>query len=301
MKRRWPDRLIFIFVILLSLIVVGELTLRGVGAAYREWYLKIDNQFVGDSPVKIACFGNSFTYGAGAPPKTDYPLQLEQLLQKQYGSTTCQVLNLAKPGSNSSEILIVMDRAFADGLRPDFVLIATGNNNYWNWHLATSFLPGSEPLRQVHSALHGLRLWRFMSVLLTSGPTAAGKLYRQNNPKDGADPAYQHRLEHDRDWIVDWIVADMTAIVTLCRNHGAQPVLVTYPISSNNIRTAHEKAAAKLHLPVADCHFFGGMSAADTAGLISPDGWHPNQHGYTRVARIVRATLTPLIDEKLAR
>lgn len=93
----------------------------------------------GQNPVKVACIGNSITYGSGIPNRVEYsyPSQLQKLLGNGY-----QVQNF---GVSGATLLMLGDKpywkesAFRDALdyKPDVAIIKLGTNDTkpFNWDL----------------------------------------------------------------------------------------------------------------------------------------------------------------------
>lgn len=283
---------------LAALLVAAELGLRTVGGAYLELLRKPPTTFAPGAQVKILAIGDSFTFGIGAGGPESYPDQLAALLDARFGDGVCQVINWGLPAQNSSEALFALDAALRDGLRPDFVLVAIGINNYWNWHLASHFLPGDAPLHRVRAALGGLRLWRLATVAVTGGPVAAGKLYARNDVTDSRDPWFARLRDSAPEWITTWLTADLRAIKALCEARGIGFVPVGYPLPSPMTRAAFEDVAA--NALAVDARFFGAADAQTAQAFVSADAWHPNAAGYAQVARLVEVRLAPAITKKLA-
>ena len=292
MKRR----LSFAMLIFLFVLIGAELALRGMGAAYLEIVRTPPERFRPDANVKILCLGDSFTFGTGAEADASYPAQLQRRLDEHFGAGTAQVVNWGRPARNTSEALLALDDALAAGIRPDYLVVALGINNYWNWHLGNAFVPGGDPLKKVHATASGLRVWRLLTVALTGGPRAVRKLYGRNDTDDGQRQYFIDRLEQDRDWIGGWITSDLDAIYQLCNRHGVQMIFVRYHSDSHNITYAHEQFLAAHPVPTADCRWLGTRDREEFDKLLSGDGWHPNAQGYARVAATVENALLPLID-----
>lgn len=80
---------------------------------------------------KILCFGDSLTYGQGAPEIDTYPKILEKLLNDNSKNTRFEVTNLGVPGFNSTQVLKYLEKNIPI-YQPDFVIIMTGINDNFN-------------------------------------------------------------------------------------------------------------------------------------------------------------------------
>ncbi|MBI4846934.1 MAG: hypothetical protein HY810_10770 [Candidatus Omnitrophica bacterium] len=85
-----------------------------------------------ENHLVVFCFGDSFTYGIGAGSQESYPAQLEQILSGYYINKKIKVINFGVPGSNSSQLVIRLKKAFVK-LKPDAVIIICGANDNWNF------------------------------------------------------------------------------------------------------------------------------------------------------------------------
>ena len=89
------------------------------------------NLIARETPVKIACIGNSITYGAFIPnrEKNSYPAQLQAYLGKDY-----EVRNFGVSGStllSKGDFPYINTHAYMDSQKflPDIVLIKLGTND----------------------------------------------------------------------------------------------------------------------------------------------------------------------------
>lgn len=76
------------------------------------------------SVSRIVCFGDSLTFGTGAPEGRDYPSVLEEL-------TGVEVINAGVPGNTTEDALKRVDEDVLD-YEPDVVLITLGGNDLKN-------------------------------------------------------------------------------------------------------------------------------------------------------------------------
>jgi len=76
------------------------------------------------SGVNIICFGDSLTFGTGAPPGQSYPTRLSEMIGQQ-------VINAGIPGDTTARALLRLERDVLS-LSPRLVLITLGGNDLKN-------------------------------------------------------------------------------------------------------------------------------------------------------------------------
>ena len=106
--------------------------------------------YAGDKVVKIACVGNSITYGARLknPSKDSYPGVLEQMLGKGYDVRNFGVS--ARTMLNKGDHPYMKEKKYKDALdfNPDIVIIKLGTNDSKpiNWVYKSDFMNDTELL-----------------------------------------------------------------------------------------------------------------------------------------------------------
>ncbi|MDP8222696.1 MAG: GDSL-type esterase/lipase family protein [Candidatus Lernaella stagnicola] len=294
MKRRLL-KISMAIAVLLVLLIAAEIGLRSIGVGYRALVQTPPARFSPQARVRLLAIGDSFTFGIGADGPASYPDQLQRLLDEEFGPGACEVINWGLPAQNSSEALLALSAAFESGMRPDFVLVAVGINNYWNWHLASAFLPGDEPLSRIHAALSGSRLWRLAAVALSGGPMAAGRLYAKNDESDRNSPWFANIRDTNPPWLSAWIASDLSGMRDVCLQHDARPVWINYHAPSPATFAAWSRFADDPDVLLVDARF----DKPDPA-LLSADRWHPNAAGYARVAAVIAEALRGEITARRA-
>lgn len=78
--------------------------------------------------IRLAVFGDSFTYGVGVKNEDSYPAQLQKMLDIKSGKGKYEVINLGMPGENSSRLAKNLPRYIRD-FSPDIAVILIGNSD----------------------------------------------------------------------------------------------------------------------------------------------------------------------------
>ncbi|MFA5199748.1 MAG: hypothetical protein WC442_02415 [Candidatus Omnitrophota bacterium] len=77
----------------------------------------------------ILCLGNSHTRGIGAAYGQGYPEQLQKLFDE--GTSRVRVINAGRSSQNSGELLEDLEYSI-DKIKPDLIILQTGQPNFWN-------------------------------------------------------------------------------------------------------------------------------------------------------------------------
>lgn len=100
--------------------------------SFSLWLMIKNQNLAKGGDFNILCFGDSFTYGLGAPQGESYPKQLERILNNAYPQQHIKTINFGIPGYNSSQCLRYFKEKI-DFYNPKIVLIMTGANNCWSF------------------------------------------------------------------------------------------------------------------------------------------------------------------------
>ena len=294
--RRWPRRLLGVLALLLLL----ELALQAAGPVVAGLSARGDGPPDGREALTVLCVGDSHTYGLHLPRLYAYPALLAARLSERYEAPVA-VLNRGVPGQNSAQV----EAALADdldALEPDLVVVLVGINDTWN----TS---GEDaPL----AWLGRLKLVRLVRVL-TAGVTTArpfeitsderGEFFVDRGqgprPVNATAPGAGTR---GGSALTTHTAGRLRAIVALCRDAGAVPVLMTYAEADGpfaDVNAAARDVAASEDVPLADqaTAFAGHFADLGYESLMFNDH-HPNMAGYQFVAQgleqcLVEAGLVP--------
>lgn len=192
-----------------------------------------------DTPasLRVACFGNSCTFGWRLNESETFPAQLEDQLTST--GRLAQVFNCGVPGYSSLQGLGYIEE-LVPKLNPDFVTICYG----WNDHWAAGFdIPDKEqrlppPLivsfQNLLSRSHVYRAIKY--ALLSRSEKAREFTYNRETP------VYRVSLED--------YGKNLRAIVSRCRERGIAPIFITAPIGDvdpgrvNPVENYHERYVA---------------------------------------------------------
>lgn len=194
-------------------LVAGDYRTNSLGLRGPE----IDPKQIADK-TRVACFGNSCTFGWRLDENQTYPARLGADLGQSYAVFNCGV-----PGYSSYQGLEMLKR-YEPLLKPEIVTICYG----WNDHWAAGFdiedkaqeMP-AQWLLDIQNLLSRSYLYRAAKYLLIS---KAEK--KKEYTYDRESPTYRVSLEDYRDNLIE--------MVRFCRQRKIEPLLITAPIGDNN-------------------------------------------------------------------
>jgi lysophospholipase L1-like esterase len=179
---------------------------------------EIDPDTLGDRE-RIACFGNSCTFGWSLSESEAYPEALQLKLAARTGGDRHVVFNCGVPGYSSYQGVKMLER-YLPILKPDIVTICYG----WNDHWAAGFdIPDkdqkmpSQLLLHVQNLLSQSYLYRSVKYLLL-----AGYEKRKEYTFNRESPVYRVSVEDYRTNLIE--------MVRICRSNKIEPIFITAPI-----------------------------------------------------------------------
>jgi lysophospholipase L1-like esterase len=125
----------------LTALILLEAALRITGAFYmkdRLGHKQYEKQTTQDA-YTILCLGNSWTMGAGAEPGESYPDHLRRMLENTFHDKDIRVINAGVDNLNSAEMLDRL-KPQLNSIRPDLVILRTGEPNAWNTYKYSQYL-----------------------------------------------------------------------------------------------------------------------------------------------------------------
>lgn len=252
--------------------------------------------------LRIACVGDSCTFGKGVLDAETWPRVLEADLRA--GGADVVAFNLGVNGAWGRVYRAMLAEHVAE-LRPQIVLVAYNLNDFPNAIRAVHERVFEErPLRRIvpqglRDALGRMALYRWVRA----------RFYERNRAEDwraaealaataAAAPEDESVWRRQRD--------DLAALRELCAAHGARLLVFLFPYESQLYLDAYERGPVErlqglcreLEVPFVD--LTEGLRAAvraDPAGrrlFLPGDRFHPNAEGYRVVARTVLEALRAL-------
>lgn len=240
---------------------------------------------------RILCVGDSHTYGLHVTREANYPAQMQTALDSLLGPGKYTVINRGVPGMNSSQIASSL-KSWLDEFDPSYVILCGGVNNVWN---TTKPVDGHLPW------YWKLRTYKFMRIALHGVEGGRLKIKRKANDKSvrwkkGGELFVEHlkgRVENYEAWRM--LADDLKRIDEMCRNAGAQLILLTYAASDNYERIGYANSVLRTF---ARCYMLAVVDAAVHFDSLPPGRYylkpgdpHPNQQGYEEIAWLVATAI----------
>jgi lysophospholipase L1-like esterase len=265
---------------------------------------------VGRTPgvARIACLGDSITYGVGVTFDRTYAGRAARTLEHRRGAPV-EVVDAGCPGYSSYQGLRLVESDIVR-LAPEVATLMFGS-----WNDLTPAIGGDDEAkgRQVErpawmdpllAAVARSRL--FMAVAHAHDMVAGGR----RDPRFGQRTTDEYlrgfargRPPEGERVPPEKFRANLEAMVRVLRAHGIRPVLITPPLSAASRRgypvhgvyldTVHEVAQAERVPLVQAAEHLAGWEARGEAVFV--DWVHPNELGH----EIVAALLMPVLEEAL--
>lgn len=256
-----------------------------------------------DARPRVACVGDSNTYGLWVEREEAWPQALERRWNATPGARPIEVLNLGVPGTNSSALRATLPKLLA-AARPAVVLVMVGANDFWTEPVPNPALElGGGLLARVRA---NSRVWRLVVMIERAvlGPpdgvtTAATGDHRTGGATVRIDDLtlttrWKARPTGVRGWTRD-LRPNLLAIVGEIRAAGAEPVLVAYGADTTvyaGASAAIRDVARMTQTPLVDpAPIFAARCPTPPCALLLPDG-HPTARGYDLIAELVAGGLT---------
>lgn len=227
-----------------AVLQVGALFLAPTRLAPDDWATP------GEDGLRVLCIGDSNTYGLYLEPGEAWPRRLEEAWSSTDPDARVEVVNLAYPGTNSSQLRRDLPRML-DRVRPHLVLVLVGVNDFWTRPVALE-----DEVAQRRGVLawveRNSRLYRLVWAVRRAfdapeferAPSAAEALRGpiENPHRIARGPVveqlryggeeFERKLERGRlpgDRTRSELEANLRALAAEIRSFGAQGVLLTYP------------------------------------------------------------------------
>jgi lysophospholipase L1-like esterase len=204
--------------------------------------------------IRIACFGNSCTFGWRLQESETYEQQLERILNEQAGSNRFKAFNCGVPGYSTFQGLRML-KQYLPLLKPEIVTICYG----WNDHWAAGFDIEDKDQRTSPQFVLDLQNLLSESYLYRSFKYALLSKYEKQRQYQ-----FDRSSVHYRVSLPDF-AANLHEMITFCRSNGGRPILLTTPAGDmdpgvdNPMEQYHERynqtvrqVAGELQVPLVD-------------------------------------------------
>jgi lysophospholipase L1-like esterase len=248
-----------------------------------------------DSRTRIACFGNSCTFGWRLQENETYEMRLEQKLNALVGTSRFQVFNCGVPGYSSFQGVRML-KEYLPILKPQIVTICYG----WNDHWAAGFdiedkeqRTAAQWVLNVQNLLSESYLYRSFKYLLLAK-------YEKTKQYQFDRQSVHYRVS------LDDFAVNLGDIISFCRSNGVRPILLTTPVGDadpavvNSMENYHERynqtvrrIAAEQTVPLVDAAalFLDHPEYYDNPNV---DFIHYNAKGADRIATALAQTIESL-------
>jgi lysophospholipase L1-like esterase len=257
-SREILGRLLLVVGGLLVGLVLLEVALR-VAAAVRHLGEEPQRFAWQGTGTRVLTVGDSNTFGLLVEPEEAYPRVFERLWNVLgAGDGPIEVMNLGRPGMNSSHARTLLDATLQD-LRPQVLFLMLGVND--SWTLADT------------SIWERSRVVRLFTMLWVSikRPHLLWEQERQHLDVAGRSIEFEFAGYGGRvpDWDVK-MLANVREIIAKARGAGIEVVLLTYPADDGFYANANRRIrrlAREEHVPVIDL----GLAFRRRCPAVAPD------------------------------
>ncbi len=181
--------------------------------------LRGDRAITTADDLRIACFGNSCTFGWRLNENETYPEQLERKLDQSEDLRGSYVFNCGIPGYSSFQGWGFMQE-YLPILKPHYVTICYGWNDHWAAGFDLEDKNQQSPpqwVLDIQNVASESYLYRATKYLLLSR-SEKSREYTYNRQS----PTYRVSLDDYRD--------NLRQMINYCLNHGIKPIILTAPI-----------------------------------------------------------------------
>lgn len=282
---------------LLLFIVLTEIILNAAGLFIKRPAVNLSKE---KDAYRIICVGDSTTYGIGATniDEFSYPGQLQQILNKEIPGKKFEVINLGAPGINSSQVLLNIKNHIST-YKPDSVIVMAGINDTWNLEDSTmvNFYKGSifkKSLICLELFLYKSNLFKFFIFEAANRSTPRSSLFKHwHLVTRGFNANVESR---------DCLINNSPKSVALSKSIGSNVTEITKAAQEAQINIIFMKyqrpgmghpeaiiyeAYNKLGVPVVDNETVFKEAEQNGLNVFHKDGWHPNNLGYSLIAKNV--------------
>jgi lysophospholipase L1-like esterase len=205
------------------------------------------------------------------------------------------VINLGRSGDNSSQAAKRLLRYLDDeALQPNLVIFCAGANNDHNLSEAR-FLPRDVSQMGLAMRLNHL-LAESRSYRLSQNTLKRIRGLLQENKNEASlrfDDLLNVREAEELRLLEDWIYRDIESVHRALVSRGAGLMLINYFHGTAQVDDTYARVSKDLDVPFLDVRNFGDPAyrfLLNRRALVASN-FHPNQHGYARIAEMVFESL----------
>lgn len=284
-------------------IILSEMLLRATGFYFVKE--KKHNLIQKDPNLyKIVCIGDSSTFGLGAENRQiyNYPNQLQQLLDESISNKKFQVINLGVPGANSSQVVHRLRNNILE-YKPDLVIIMIGMNDIWNlkesniiqYYYNNKF----DKMRfNVEVWLSKFRVYQLFKLVIFGGvnlPALDTSLFLSdkeiialgsNDHVNRGEIMLRSYDSFKNNKLYEAMEHNIHEMYIMLLESGVEVIFMKYHVETlGQLEKTLYSTYEKLSVPVVDNPTIFRRAKEKGFNALSTDGWHPNDFGYTLIAK----------------
>jgi len=240
---------------------------------------------------RILCLGDSTTYGIGASNVTEfsYPSQLQKLFDNKIPNNNYKVINLGKPGINSSQLLNRFEKNVVE-YKPDIVIVMVGINDPWNFEESNildfyNVTAAKQLYMRIELLLNQSKLFRFLKLIFVSSkfneltvPDFDNKTLSHAVEFYSSDPAKATAFH-------DAIINNITKLKEIADHHNVTIIFMKYHnIGWGRPEPIIHHTYEQIGVPVVDNESLFKKATQIGINVLGNDNWHPNDAGYSLIA-----------------
>lgn len=176
--------------------------------------------------TRLACFGDSTTFGLGSDQPQCWPNLLQERLRHLVGHESLEVINAGVPGYSSHQGLRAM-QAELPRLKPNVVLATFGTNDSWNWdNRADHELDpnwADQTLQRITANSRAAGLFVSLTRSTFAKPADAQWAEHANTNFFVPDTTWRPRVNPEE------LAENIRQMDKLCRQHRCELVLIVWP------------------------------------------------------------------------
>jgi lysophospholipase L1-like esterase len=300
----WRSRAALVIGGVVFTLVLMEVGLQAAAFVVRQTSARSAATWRGAAGIRLLALGDSNTYAWGIEESQAYPEVLEREWNSDPTRPRLEVINLGFPGTNSSQLRNRLPQLLTM-LRPDFVTVMVGVNDFWT--VPEPVGDDTDWRQRLDSALwRHSRLYRLVWMLRRSLQAKVIDIPRTASRSE--DPIVVQVGEERVAWHLQMrpsgqqlpgapLQENLAAMAGQAHAAGAELVLLTYPAdirAASIYRTSNQRirrAAADLGVPLIDLGpSISGHCTAVPCDTLRSDR-HPTVLGHQRAGALVAEAL----------